>query len=67
MRAGLGGMLRSEWTKIRSVRSTFWTLLAMVVISLGIMSIITVPEIAHWGTLDADTRDEVASTPCRRF
>ena len=35
-RAGLGGTLRSEFTKIRSVRSTYWTLLALVVVSIGI-------------------------------
>jgi ABC-2 type transport system permease protein len=35
-RAGLRGALRSEFTKIRSVRSTYWTLLAMVVITIGI-------------------------------
>jgi ABC-2 type transport system permease protein len=31
----LGGALRSEFTKIKSVRSTYWTLLAMVVVSVG--------------------------------
>jgi ABC-2 type transport system permease protein len=35
-RAGLGGALRSELTKIRSVRSTYWTLFAMVVVTIGI-------------------------------
>jgi ABC-2 type transport system permease protein len=34
--AGLGGALRSEFTKIRSVRSTYWTLLAMVLVTIGI-------------------------------
>ncbi len=34
--AGLGGALRSEFTKIRSVRSTYWTLFAMVVVTIGI-------------------------------
>jgi ABC-type transport system involved in multi-copper enzyme maturation permease subunit len=34
-RAGFGGALRSEFTKIRSVRSTYWTLLALVVITVG--------------------------------
>jgi ABC-2 type transport system permease protein len=33
--ASFGGALRSEFTKIRSVRSTYWTLLAMVVVSVG--------------------------------
>jgi ABC-2 type transport system permease protein len=34
-RPGLPGALRSELTKIASVRSTYWTLLAMVVASIG--------------------------------
>lgn len=35
-RAGFMGAVRSEFTKIRSVRSTYWTLLAMVLASVGI-------------------------------
>jgi ABC-2 type transport system permease protein len=31
-----GGALRSEFTKIRSVRSTYWTLLAMIVLTVGL-------------------------------
>jgi ABC-type transport system involved in multi-copper enzyme maturation permease subunit len=42
-RAGIGGALRSEWTKIRSVKSTVWTLSAAVVISVGIGAL------ASWG------------------
>jgi ABC-2 type transport system permease protein len=35
-RAGLRGALASEFTKIRSVRSTYWTLIALLVVSIGI-------------------------------
>lgn len=35
-RATLGDALASEWTKIRSVRSTMWTLGIMIVLLLGI-------------------------------
>ncbi|MFF5788831.1 ABC transporter permease [Streptomyces sp. NPDC012693] len=35
-RAHLGDALASEWTKIRSVRSTLWTLGVMVLLMLGI-------------------------------
>ncbi len=35
-RAGFGGALRSEFTKIRSVRSTYWTLLVLVIVTVGI-------------------------------
>src|SRR6202050_2203657 len=34
-RLTFGGPLRSEFTKIRSVRSTYWTLLAMFVVVVG--------------------------------
>jgi ABC-type transport system involved in multi-copper enzyme maturation permease subunit len=34
-RAGFTGTLRSEFTKIRSTRSTYWTLIALVVITIG--------------------------------
>ena len=34
-RAGFIGSLRSEFTKIRSTRSTYWALLALVVITVG--------------------------------
>lgn len=35
-RARLGNALASEWTKIRSVQSTLWTLIAMFALILGI-------------------------------
>ena len=47
-RAGLIGTLRSEFTKIRSVRSTYWTMLALLVISVGIGAAITGGIAAHW-------------------
>ena len=40
-RAGFGGTLRSELTKIRSVRSTYWTLLVLLAVSVGIGAAIT--------------------------
>ena len=46
-RAGFGGLLRSEWTKIRSVRSTPWTLLIFTVVSLGLTGLFT------WLTLNS--------------
>jgi hypothetical protein len=42
-RAGFLGALRSEWTKIRSVRSTVWTLTAAVVVAVGISTL------GNWG------------------
>ena len=39
-RAGLAGALRSEFTKLRSVRSTYWTIAAMFIVSVGIAAIV---------------------------
>jgi ABC-2 type transport system permease protein len=47
-RAGLGGTLRSEFTKIRSVRSTYWTLLVLLVVSVGIGAAISAGTAASW-------------------
>ena len=44
-RASFGGALRSEFTKIRSVRSTYWTLAAMVIITIGISALLS------WGRI----------------
>jgi len=38
-RAGLRGVLASEFTKLRSVRSTYWTIAALIVVSVGIAAI----------------------------
>src|SRR5512146_824086 len=38
--AGLRGVLASEFTKIRSVRSTYWTIAALIVVSVGIAALI---------------------------
>jgi ABC-2 type transport system permease protein len=38
-RAGLPGTIRSEFTKLRSVRSTYWTIASLFIVSLGIAAI----------------------------
>ena len=39
-RAGLRGVLASEFTKIRSVRSTYWTIAALFIVGVGIAALI---------------------------
>src|SRR5689334_8802349 len=46
-RAGFGDALRSEFTKIRSTRSTYWTLLALVVVCAGIGALASAGAAAH--------------------
>src|SRR6185437_7181730 len=45
------GLLASEWTKLRTVRSTMWTLGALVVLGLGLSAIATSETRAHWATM----------------
>ena len=47
-RAGLRGALASEFTKLRSVRSTYWTLSALLIVSIGIDAAITAGQAAQF-------------------
>ena len=58
-RSGFAGVMLAEWTKIRSVRSTVWTLIIFVIVSLGLTTLFT------WLTLDtlnSDRRGQAASS-----
>jgi ABC-2 type transport system permease protein len=47
-RAGLAGAIASEFTKIRSVRSTYWTLAALLVVSIGLDAAISAGQAANF-------------------
>lgn len=65
-RAGFGGLLRAEWTKIRSVRSTVWTLILFVVVTVGFTTLFTWLTVANWNGPQAAPRNAtVASDPIR--
>lgn len=55
---GRSDLLRSEWTKLVTIRSTPWSLAAMVVASLGITIAATATYTSSWNSLDAATRTE---------
>ncbi len=59
-RAGFTGAVRSEFTKIRSVRSTYWTLFALVVVTIGIGTLACVGAVSrgadHGPLFDATQR-----------
>jgi ABC-2 type transport system permease protein len=64
-RAGFGGALRSEFTKIRSVRSTYWSLLALVVITIGIGALFAFGRVQNFNQMPpafqaADRAHEIA-------
>jgi ABC-type transport system involved in multi-copper enzyme maturation permease subunit len=45
-------VLRSEWTKLTSLRSTVWTLLAALVVTIGIGDLACAALVAHWDHAD---------------
>src|SRR5258708_3366268 len=58
-KAGFGGALRSEWTKIRSVRSTMWTLLATAIVTIGISTLFALGTSGHTDTGEVQGFDAV--------
>jgi ABC-2 type transport system permease protein len=56
-RAGFVNLMRAEWTKIRSVRSTVWTLVIFVVVCVGFTALITWLTETHWYGPKAAPRD----------
>ena len=55
-RYGISGLLRSEWTKLRSLRSTMWTLGITVVLGIGISALATAETRAHWSSMSIGDR-----------
>ena len=53
---GISGLLRSEWTKLRSLRSTMWTLGITVVLGIGISALATAETRAHWSSMSLGDR-----------
>jgi ABC-2 type transport system permease protein len=49
-RAGLRGAIASEFTKIRSVRSTYWTLGALLLVSVGLGAAISAGQAAQFNS-----------------
>jgi ABC-2 type transport system permease protein len=47
---------RAEWTKMRSVRSTMWTLLVAIALAVGFGALVGVSQVNSWDTLDPAMR-----------
>lgn len=59
-----GYLLLSEWTKIRTVRSTIWTLIVFVVVSVGLTALFALVIVATWtGKGSASRHASVISDP----
>ncbi len=62
--AGFGRLMAAEWTKLRSVRSTVWTLLLFVIITIGLTALLSWLTVSNWTGPRAAPRDaRVAADP----
>ena len=52
----LGGVLHSEWIKLRTLRSTFWTLLVTTVALIGFGTLFSALTASHWSSMSAHER-----------
>ncbi|MDQ1396860.1 MAG: type transport system permease protein [Acidimicrobiaceae bacterium] len=48
--------VRAEWTKLRSVRSTAWSLLVTLVITIGLGALFCAARVSRWDRLDPGER-----------
>ncbi|MGH3158197.1 MAG: hypothetical protein ACRDNF_16695 [Streptosporangiaceae bacterium] len=62
-RTSFANLLLSEWTKLRSVRSTVWSLVLLAVLALGLTGLITGITTAQWNTLSPSTRLTLITDP----
>jgi ABC-2 type transport system permease protein len=51
-----GNVLASEWTKIRSVRSTYWTLFSAAAMTIGLSAIICAVYVGQWAHMSAKSK-----------
>jgi ABC-type transport system involved in multi-copper enzyme maturation permease subunit len=64
--AGLRGVIASEFTKIRSVRSTYWTTAALIVVSVGLAALFGFAQASQihnqpWQAAGADGTQDILS------
>jgi ABC-type transport system involved in multi-copper enzyme maturation permease subunit len=62
-KAGFGRLLLSEWTKIRSVRSTVWSLVLLVILDLGFTALLCSLTAAQWSKTDAAAQATIKADP----
>jgi ABC-type transport system involved in multi-copper enzyme maturation permease subunit len=58
-----GRTLHAEWTKLRTVRSTIWSLVLLVVLTLGFTGLTTGVTVSQWNTADASSQARITADP----
>jgi ABC-2 type transport system permease protein len=62
-RAGFPNLLLAEWTKIRSVRSTLWSLILLVVLTIGLTAAFMAITVASWSQIRGSGRQQILADP----
>ncbi|WP_067465042.1 ABC transporter permease [Actinomadura macra] len=58
-----GRLMLAEWTKIRSVRSTFWSLILLVVLDLGFTALFVGLTVGQWDKTEESDRASIIADP----
>jgi ABC-2 type transport system permease protein len=61
--SGFGRLMLAEWTKLRTVRSTMWSLLLLVVLTLGFTALFTWLTVSQWSKSDPGQRAQILADP----
>ena len=59
-----GHVARSEWTKLWSLRSTRWSLLAAVVSMIGVSVLVAAVQMSRWTSISPHERARFDSIDC---
>jgi ABC-type transport system involved in multi-copper enzyme maturation permease subunit len=62
-RPNFGNLLLSEWTKLRSVRSTMWSMVLLVVLTLGLTILVTALTVAQWSKIGTASQAQLIADP----
>ncbi|PZS27625.1 MAG: ABC transporter permease [Pseudonocardiales bacterium] len=61
--AGFGRLLVAEWTKLRSVRSTVWSLLLLIVLTFGFTALFLWLTVSQWSKSDPAQQRQIMDDP----
>jgi ABC-2 type transport system permease protein len=61
--AHFGRLLLAEWTKLRTVRSTVWSFVALVVVVVGFTILFTWLTVDQWSSIQASDRAQIQLDP----
>jgi ABC-2 type transport system permease protein len=62
-RAGFGNLLLAEWTKIRTVRSTMWSLILFVVLTVGFTALLIGLTVGQWNNTRGGGHAQIVGDP----